>query len=133
MSGFSGVAGSFVAATQADQEAASSLTAGVTSGRQHFHPSALKAWGYANQTGTQALNASYNVTSITDGGNGITQFNFTTSMSSSNYSATATSDLATVNVFGQSARAAGSYSVVGANAGTPADSSFVCFMLAGDI
>lgn len=33
------------AATQADQETATSTTTNVTPGRQHFHPSAPKAWG----------------------------------------------------------------------------------------
>lgn len=54
-------------ATQADQEAASSTAKVVTPGRQQFHPSAAKFWGYATvATGVPTLRVSYNVTSITD-------------------------------------------------------------------
>ncbi len=54
-------------ATQAEQETASSTTLVVTSGRQQFHPSASKCWGFATYTaGVPALQVSYNVSSITD-------------------------------------------------------------------
>lgn len=38
-----------------------------------------------DQTGTQTILYSYNMTSITDGGTGITTFNFTNSMASADY------------------------------------------------
>jgi hypothetical protein len=57
-----------VAATQAEQEAASSTTTYVSPGRQHFHPSAAKFWAHFGTSGN--LLAGYNVTSITDGGAG---------------------------------------------------------------
>jgi len=63
----SGVAGGQVA-TQAEQETASSTARIVTPGRQHFHPSAIKAAVRFNSAGTIAYN--YNITSITDNGAG---------------------------------------------------------------
>jgi hypothetical protein len=77
----------FDAATQAQQEAATSLVVGVTPGRQHFHPSACKAWIRFDGTGTPASAASNNITSITDNGTGSYTLNLTTAMSSGNYAA----------------------------------------------
>ncbi len=57
------------AATQAEQEAGTSLVKYVSPGRQHFHPSASKCWGKANGAGTTLL-VNYNVTSIADTGTG---------------------------------------------------------------
>lgn len=71
------------AATQAEQEAASSLVASVTPGRQQFHPSAAKAWVNVGISGD--TNASYNVTSVSDTGTGQITVNFTTAFSSVNY------------------------------------------------
>src|SRR5262245_53159993 len=71
-------------ATQSDQETATSTTVFVTPGRQHFHPSATKFWVFHNDGTT--INASYNVTSITDNGAGDHTVNFTVSFSSTNYS-----------------------------------------------
>lgn len=74
-----------LAATQAEQEAGSSTTVGTTPGRQHHHPSALKFWCALKQTGTQTVLASYNVTSITDGGVGYTTVTIATDFSSANW------------------------------------------------
>jgi hypothetical protein len=83
------VAGS-TAATQAEQEAAASLAANVTPGRQQFHPSACKAWVRFNVSGgVPTITASYNVTSITDLGIGQFRFNFTVAFSSANYTVVA--------------------------------------------
>jgi hypothetical protein len=70
-------------ATQADQESASSAQLLVSPARQHFHPSAFKAWARWNNAATIA--ASYNVSSVTDTGTGDWTVNFTTSFSSGNY------------------------------------------------
>lgn len=51
-----------------------------------------KAWVNFNGTGTVAINASGNVTSITDNGTGDYDINFTTAMIDANYSAVATSN-----------------------------------------
>lgn len=79
-----------VAATQAEQEAASSIIAMVTPGRQHFHPSAAKSWIRFNGTGTPSIGASYNITSITDGGVGAYTITIATDMSSGEYAVLAT-------------------------------------------
>lgn len=72
-------------ATQANQEAGSSTTALVTSGRQHFHPSAAKAWVTFDGSGTPAISSSYNVTSITDNGVGNYTINFTNALGAATY------------------------------------------------
>lgn len=74
-----------VAATQAQQETATSTTTYVSPGRQQYHPSAAKAWGTASGNGASLL-ASYNVSSITDNGTGDIIFTYTTNFSSANYS-----------------------------------------------
>lgn len=56
-------------ATQAEMEAGTSTTVVVTPGRQHYHPSAAKAWGRFDTAG--AVTASYNITSVTDTGTGV--------------------------------------------------------------
>ena len=53
--------------------------------------SELKAWVNFNGTGTVAIRASLNVSSITDGGVGIYTVNFTTAISDANYAALGTS------------------------------------------
>ena len=70
-------------ATQADMEAGASLVLTVTPGRQHNHPSASKFWVKAAVNGT--ADASYNVTSITDGGTGLMTVNIGTDFSSANW------------------------------------------------
>lgn len=74
------------AATQAQQETGSSLTVGVTSGRQQFHDSAAKCWAYVTvSAGTPTLAASYNITSITDTGVGDLTITIATDFSSANW------------------------------------------------
>ena len=75
----------FVAATQAEMEAGSSTTAYVTPGRTQHHPGVAKFWVDVDQTGTQGLRDSYNVGSFSDEGTGLTQINFTTYFSDTNY------------------------------------------------
>ena len=57
--------------------------------QDHVHPSDnnVKAWVNFNGTGTVAIRASMNVTSITDNGNGTYTVNFTTALSDANYAA----------------------------------------------
>jgi hypothetical protein len=76
-------AGGFTAATQAEQEAASSTTVGTTPGTQQFHPSAAKAWVMFNSAGS--VSASYNITSITDNAVGSWTVNIATDFSSAAY------------------------------------------------
>lgn len=49
------------------------------------HPGVAKAWVNFTGTGTVTINASHNVSSITDNGTGDYTINFTTSFSSANY------------------------------------------------
>ena len=75
-------------ATQAEQEAASSLTAYVTPGRQQYHPGSAKAWLKADAAGT--INASYGTTSITDTGTGQLTWTLSVAFSSGGYPVLAT-------------------------------------------
>lgn len=78
------------AATQADQETATSTTTFVSPGRQQYHPSAAKAWiRWDNSGGTPTDLASYNVSSLTDNGVGDTTINFSTNFSGAEYAAAA--------------------------------------------
>lgn len=54
-----------------------------------------KAWVNFNGTGTVAIRASFNVSSITDNGTGDYTVNFTTAMPDANYSANITADALT--------------------------------------
>ena len=77
-------------AVQADQETATSTTTAVTPGIQQFHPSACKMWAYITVSGgTPSLDASYNVTSITDTSAGNVTITIATDFSSANYCAVA--------------------------------------------
>lgn len=85
--------GNMTIATQAEQEAAASTTAVVTSGRQHFHPSAAKCWAVVTvSAGTPTLQTSYNITSITDTGAGILTVTIATDFSTANWAAVCTAE-----------------------------------------
>lgn len=71
-------------AVQSEMETATDVLRAVTPGRQHFHPSATKAWVRWNGS-TSTILAGYNVSSITDNGTGDFTINFTTAFSSANY------------------------------------------------
>lgn len=58
---------------------------------------AVRSWVNFNGTGTVAIRASYNVTSITDNGVGDYSVNFTTALADANYSATALAQNTTNN------------------------------------
>jgi hypothetical protein len=80
-----------------------------------------RAWVNFNGTGTVAIRASFNVSSITDNGTGDYTVNFTTAMSDANYAYSSGS----VNNFGSmylSSIATGSLRLVNTNnAGSPVD------------
>jgi hypothetical protein len=80
------------AATQAEEEAASSTSVYTSPGRQKFHPGVAKAWVNFDGTGTIASRASHNVSSLTDNGVGDWTVNFTTAFSSANYCAVASAN-----------------------------------------
>jgi hypothetical protein len=75
------------AATQADQESASSTSVFVSPARQQYHPSAAKAWVAYQGTGTPGVLASYNVSSVTRASAANYTVNWTTAFSSGNYAA----------------------------------------------
>lgn len=80
------VQGFIQVATQTEQETATATNRAVTPGRQHFHPSASKAWldmDASSATPTNLVN--YNVSSYTDNGAGDFTVNFSTSFSTANY------------------------------------------------
>lgn len=58
-----------------------------------------KAWVNFNGTGTVAIRASFNVSSMTDNGVGDYTMNFTTAMPDANYSLVVTSDYGAANNF----------------------------------
>jgi len=74
----------FVAATQAEMEAASSTTAYVTPGRTQYHPGVAKAWVQIEANGASVL-ASHNIASVVDSGTGDRDINYTTAFSGNNY------------------------------------------------
>ncbi len=79
------------AATQAEQETATSIAKFVSPGRQQYHPAMPKAWAQIQISGgTPSIISSYNVTSVTDNGLGDISINFTVAFSSASYCAIAT-------------------------------------------
>lgn len=112
------------AATQSDQETASSTTTVVTPARQHNHPSAAKCWAYVTvSAGTPTLAANYNITSISDGGVGQLTITIATDFSSASWAGFAmaeeTGGGAIERHIYSTGRAAGSIDLVWTN-GTPA-------------
>ena len=73
-------------ASQAQMEAATSNAVFATPGRMQNHPGVAKAWVDFTGTGTVTINASHNVSSITDNGTGDYTINFTTAFSAASYS-----------------------------------------------
>mgnify|MGYP001601849704 CR=1 FL=1 len=71
-------------ATQVQQEAGASNVVAVTSGRQHFHPSAVKFYVKADVAGA-IQGTSYNVTSLTDVSGGKIRVTIATDFSDANW------------------------------------------------
>jgi hypothetical protein len=111
------ISGSVVAA-QADQETATSTTTVVTPGRQHFHPSASKCWLKCDHAGN--VNASYNITSITDTGPGVVTVTIATDFSSAHYALNVSVGTAVGVCAPNSSQAAGSFVINAFNTGTGA-------------
>lgn len=83
-----GSAAGNMVASQSDQETGTSTTTLVPPGRQQFHQSAGKCWIKCDAAG--AVNASYNVTSVTDDGTGLVTVTVANDFSSANYAVTVT-------------------------------------------
>ncbi len=86
------VVGGLETATQAEQETGTAVDKIVTPGRQHFHQSAAKAWVKFNGTGTPSVDASFNITDITDNATGDYTVNIATDFSSADYGYALTSE-----------------------------------------
>jgi hypothetical protein len=104
------------AAAQADQEAASSAGKLVTPSVQHFHPSASKCWLKCDNAGN--VNASYNITSITDTGTGQVTVTVATDFSSAHYALLVSGGTDILYSAPSSSQAAGSFVIRGVNPGT---------------
>jgi len=99
-------------ASQAEMEAATSNTVFVTPLNTKWHPGISKVWLKAAANGT-AINASYNVTSITDDGVGSITVTIATDFSSADYTITtfgAGANNSTAQLNYVTAQAAGSFS-----------------------
>ena len=94
-------------ATQAEAEAESNIDRYVPPDLLHFGPWASKAWCNWHMNGTQAIDASYNITSITDDGLGRTTVTIATDFSSVNYNVGSSANGAARNI---------NHAVVAANA-----------------
>ena len=80
--------GQIPSATQSQMEAASSNSVSVTPGNAKWHPGVGKAWINGSYSGgVPQDDASYNVASLDDDGTGLIGINFSTNMSTANYSA----------------------------------------------
>jgi len=74
------------AASQAEMEAASSTTQFATAGNTNWHPGVAKCWAKVTwSAGTPSVQASHNITDVTDVGPGIVAVNIATDFSSANY------------------------------------------------
>ena len=125
-------------ATQAQMEAATATNAIVSPGVAKYHPGVAKAWIAFNGTGTIAIIASYNISSITDSGTGLYQINFSTAFSSATaYNmVTGTTDEGQTTasmyrpVFGT--KTASTMFLSNAAGGALVDSAFICAAFFGD-
>jgi hypothetical protein len=91
-----------------------------------------KAWVNFNGTGTVAIRASYNVSSITDNGTGDYTVNFTTAMADANYACSALSHFAedAINPAGMAisiARQTGAYTASSVRVSASATSSLTAY------
>lgn len=82
-------AGGASAATQSDQETATSTTTYVSPGRQQYHPGHPKFWGRFAGSGT-TITSSFNVTSIANTGVGLYTITIATDFSNANWAPFAT-------------------------------------------
>ena len=89
-----------------------------------------RAWVNFNGTGTVAIRASGNVSSITDGGTGAYTINFTTAMPDVNYSVTQFSGITSGNGFPTdylNTQSTGSFAIVtGQNVTSVSDNARIC-------
>ena len=100
-----------------------------------------KAWANTNQTSTQSNRDSFNITSITDGGLGVTTLGFVNSMDNANYSSTGqegstnTTGYALQIPYSTAANTTGQYAWVAFNGArsAAADASVISTAIHGDL
>lgn len=129
-------------ASQAEMEAATATNRLTTPGGMQNHPGVLKCWGAITwSAGTPTLQASYNVTSISDDADGKTTVTIATDFSSAHYSVTASSqttnsaDAAAGTWVTHTTKAAGSIQLLIATQANPpvfTDPGSCSFQIAGD-
>ena len=107
------ISGGLAAASQAQMETATSNTVAVTPLNTNWHPGVVKTWLKCSGDGT-TINASHNITSITDTGTGIVTVTIATDFSSANYCITGTAQNSSSGAAGMkyihiSSQAAGSF------------------------
>ena len=126
------VASGLSGATQAEMEAGSSSAVAVTPSVAQYHNSAAKCWIMCNAAG--AIQASYNITSITDTAVGFVTVTIATDFSSANYSSVCSVRNAdyTDRIPRISSQAAGSFvisytSITGVGYEDPGGYQAVCF------
>ena len=101
-----------------------------------------KAWFNLDQTGTQNLRDSHNISSVSDGGTGRTTYSFANNLGSINYSVTLSTNGSANNAYGGSwdndrqscmfNLAVGSFSTANAPSGSYLDYDLLCGMVFGD-
>jgi hypothetical protein len=119
-------------AIQSEMETATDVVRAVTPGRQHFHPSASKAWcKFAGGTGTIAV--SHNITSVVRDNAGDYTVTIATDFSSADY-VVQISVLNAANIFVRLlTQAAGSFTIKATDVGgTDADPTAIYFSCYGD-
>ena len=128
--------GDVLVATQAEQETGTDVTAAVTPGRQHYHPSAAKGWVKFNGDGTVAIGASYNTTSVADTDVGDYTITWATDFSSIEYAVSVWCDLSdntTMSVGSRTSPTAGVTTITtGGDSGAPNDPEDVAVIVFGD-
>lgn len=131
------VAGTIKVSTQAIMETGTAADTAVLVGHQHYHPAHPKVWGIVTYSGgTPTLQASYNISGITDTNTGRLTVTIDVDFSSANYAiivAVQSADSTAPRFVWISSRAAGSFEVDVANSGaTLTDPTAVFFACFGD-
>lgn len=122
-------------ATQGEQETATATDKLVSAGRQHYHPSAAKAWGYFTvSAGVVSFTSGqcYNVSGVVRNSTGNFTITFTTAFSSSNYTFVPTTANSVPITITRSTGSVILACAVPEAIGTPRDAPFVHFVCFGD-
>jgi hypothetical protein len=124
-------------ASQAQMEEGTNIYTFATPANVQWHQSAAKAWIKCDAAG--AISASYNVTSITDGGAGNLTVTIANDFSSANYAVVGIAQNSSGNVnvvyIVNASQAAGSFQAqsIATNTGSPTDADAYYFVCFGDL